>query len=92
VVKLQGIDNCNLLYLCNLRNLRLNPFRLLGLNRGLPRLNRRQFSPRAAILGQKHCRPEKAGDGELSDHEIWGALSPRKKRSSRRFKRNGYCT
>ena len=32
VVKLQGIDNRNLLYLCHLLcNLRVNPFRFLGL-------------------------------------------------------------
>jgi hypothetical protein len=30
VAKLQGIDIRNLLYPCNLRNLRLNPFRFLG--------------------------------------------------------------
>jgi hypothetical protein len=33
VAKLQGIDIRNLLYPCNLRNLRLNPFRFLGLSR-----------------------------------------------------------
>ena len=31
VAKLQGIDNRNLLYLCNLRSLWLTPLRFLGL-------------------------------------------------------------
>ena len=30
LVKLQGVYNCNLLYPCNLRNLRLNPFSVFG--------------------------------------------------------------
>jgi len=33
VAKLQGIDNRNLLYPCNLRNLWLNPFSVFGLKR-----------------------------------------------------------
>jgi hypothetical protein len=33
LVKLQGVYNCNLLYPCDLRNLRLNPFSVFGLNR-----------------------------------------------------------
>ena len=30
VAKLHGVDSRNILYLCNLRNLWLNPFRFLG--------------------------------------------------------------
>jgi hypothetical protein len=33
LVKLQGVYNCNLLYPCNLRNLRLNPFSVFGFSR-----------------------------------------------------------
>ena len=45
LAKLQGIDNRNLLYPCNLRNLWLNPFSVFGSNAARATLGVRQLRP-----------------------------------------------
>jgi len=61
VARLQGVADRNLLYLCNLRNLWLNPFRFLGLGEVAAML-------RIAVALQE----QKAG---LTGADWWGLIS-----------------